>query len=204
MNYTLGQTPTSTVFSFLSSIPDSANNVMNSLENLTGVADHEHFTSGIPELMNTTTMTTASSSVANAIVNGTETIPQFHPPPSVPFDFIVNGIGIMIVAILGIIGNILSAIVLSRPQMRSSVTCLLIGLTFCDSLLIFISILIFGLPSMSDFTGTLRNYRLVYYPLWVPYLFPISITGKCELFLYIFCINYVYLSLVVEIVRISS
>jgi hypothetical protein len=94
------------------------------------------------------------------------------------FLFIVNGLGITVVAILGVIGNILSAVVLSRPQMRSSVTCLLIGLTFCDSLLVFLSILIFGLPAISDFTGTLKTYRHVFYPLWVPYFYPISITGK--------------------------
>jgi len=79
---------------------------------------------------------------------------------------------------LGIIGNILSAVVLSRPQMRSSVTCLLLGLAFCDSLLIVFSTLIFGLPAMSDFTGALKTYRHVFYPLWVPYFYPISTTGK--------------------------
>ncbi|CAG7824937.1 unnamed protein product [Allacma fusca] len=94
------------------------------------------------------------------------------------FEFIINGFGITIVAILGIIGNILSAVVLSRPQMRSSVTCLLLGLAFCDSLLVFTSALIFGLFSLSDFMGTLTTYRLVYHPLLVPYLYPISISAQ--------------------------
>jgi len=81
----------------------------------------------------------------------------------------------------GIFGNGLSAVVLSRPQMKSSVTCLLLGLAFCDTLLISISILIYGLPYICDYaynSSILRAYRLVYYPLWVPYLFPICISGK--------------------------
>jgi hypothetical protein len=87
----------------------------------------------------------------------------------------------MIVSLFsGIIGNGLSAVVLSRPQMRSSVTCLLLGLTFCDTLLIFISIFTYSMQFMPPYINTefLRKYSLIYWPLLAPYLYPISTTGK--------------------------
>lgn len=114
-----------------------------------------------------------------------------HHTHSVTFDFIIKGLCIITIASLGIIGNGLSAVVLSRPQMKSSVTCLLLALTFCDSLLIFISTLIFGLPAVSDFTGKLKTYRHVYYPNLVPYLYPISITAQT-------CSVYITLAVTIE------
>lgn len=84
------------------------------------------------------------------------------------------------IRLLGIFGNILSAIVLSRPQMKSSVTCLLLGLAFCDTLLISVSILVFSMPFLNDFVHSsfLWKYENIYFRLWVPYLYPVSITGK--------------------------
>lgn len=43
------------------------------------------------------------------------------------FEFITNGVVLNVVGLLGVVGNVLSMVVLSRPQMRSSVNCLLIG-----------------------------------------------------------------------------
>jgi hypothetical protein len=62
------------------------------------------------------------------------------------FEFITNGILLNVVGILGILGNILSMIILSRPQMRSSINYLLIGLARCDTALILTSMLLFGIP----------------------------------------------------------
>jgi len=49
-------------------------------------------------------------------------------------DVTLYGYCILLVGVgaLGILGNILSAVVLSRKNMRSSTSCLLLGLTFCD------------------------------------------------------------------------
>jgi hypothetical protein len=46
----------------------------------------------------------------------------------VTFEFIVHGILINSVGVLGLLGNIFSIVVLSRPQMKSSINTLLIGL----------------------------------------------------------------------------
>ena len=43
------------------------------------------------------------------------------------FEFVVPGVLLNGIGLLGFCGNILSIIVLSRPQMKSSINCILIG-----------------------------------------------------------------------------
>lgn len=52
------------------------------------------------------------------------------------FEFITNGILLNLVGVFGLFGNIISMIILSRPQMKSSINYLLIGLARCDTILI--------------------------------------------------------------------
>ncbi|XP_047351438.1 FMRFamide receptor [Vespa velutina] len=108
------------------------------------------------------------------------------------FDFIIYGVLINFIGLFGILGNTISMIVLSRPQMKSSINYLLIGLASCDTLLIISSILIFGLPSIYVYTGYLFNYQFFVYPKIVKYLYPISCTAQ---------IATVYLTLTVTIER---
>lgn len=63
---------------------------------------------------------------------------HFQPPDDIHyiFEFIIPGVLLNIVGFLGLLGNILSIIVLSRPQMKSSIHCLLLGLASYDSVLI--------------------------------------------------------------------
>lgn len=93
---------------------------------------------------------------------------------NVLFNFIAYGILLNLIGIFGIFGNIISLIILSRPQMKSSINYLLIGLARCDTALIITSILLFGLPSIYKAT----DYMSVYYhriqPIITPYLFPIA------------------------------
>lgn len=56
------------------------------------------------------------------------------------FEFITNGILLNVVGIFGLFGNIISMIILSRPQMKSSINYLLIGLARCDTVLIIASV----------------------------------------------------------------
>ena len=56
------------------------------------------------------------------------------------FDFIIYGVLVNLVGIFGIFGNAISMIILSRPQMKSSINYLLIGLARCDTILIVISV----------------------------------------------------------------
>ena len=52
------------------------------------------------------------------------------------FEFITNGVLLNVVGLFGLFGNIISMIILSRPQMKSSINYLLIGLARCDTILI--------------------------------------------------------------------
>lgn len=56
------------------------------------------------------------------------------------FDFIIYGVLMNLVGLFGIFGNAISMIILSRPQMKSSINYLLIGLARCDTVLIIISV----------------------------------------------------------------
>ena len=51
------------------------------------------------------------------------------------FEFVVPGVLLNGIGLLGFCGNILSIIVLSRPQMKSSINCILIGINFDPKLL---------------------------------------------------------------------
>ena len=45
-------------------------------------------------------------------------------------------------------GNVISIVVLTRPQMKSSINIILVGLVSCDSILIVTSILMFGIKAL--------------------------------------------------------
>lgn len=89
-------------------------------------------------------------------------------------DFIVYGIFINLIGLFGIFGNAISMIILSRPQMKSSINYLLIGLARCDTMLIIIAVLIYGLPAISTYTGLLFDYKFIIYPKIIRYLYPLA------------------------------
>lgn len=74
------------------------------------------------------------------------------------FQFMISTYCLIGVAALGILGNFLSILILSRPQMKSSISAVLLGLAACDTLLIVTSILLFSLTTVYPYTGYLRNY----------------------------------------------
>ncbi|XP_034250339.1 FMRFamide receptor-like [Thrips palmi] len=94
------------------------------------------------------------------------------------FQFIAEGIILTVVGLLGILGNIVSMIILSRPQMRSSINYILIGLARCDTVLIVTSILLFGLPAIHAYTGYLYTYQYYVYPHIAPVVYPISLIAQ--------------------------
>lgn len=93
---------------------------------------------------------------------------------NVLFNFIAYGILLNLIGIFGIFGNIISLIILSRPQMKSSINYLLIGLARCDTALIVTSILLFGLPSIYTATGMMFTYYHRVHPLIAPFLYPVA------------------------------
>lgn len=94
------------------------------------------------------------------------------------FEFITNGVLLNLVGFLGIFGNIISMIILSRPQMRSSINYLLIGLARCDTVLIITSVLLFGLPAIHGQTGLLFTYAYKVYPFIAPYVYPLAMIAQ--------------------------
>lgn len=90
------------------------------------------------------------------------------------YRFILNGIMLNLIGVLGIVGNIISMIILSRPQMRSSINCLLIGLARIDTTLIITSILLFGLPGIYPYTKTMFTYYYHVLPRLVPIVYPLA------------------------------
>lgn len=89
-------------------------------------------------------------------INDSCVMDQFE--TTIIFTFITNGILLNLFGFFGILGNIISMIILSRPQMRSSINYLLIGLARVDTILIITSILLFGLYGIYPYTGYMFSY----------------------------------------------
>lgn len=92
--------------------------------------------------------------------------------------FIIYGVLLNIVGAFGIIGNIISIIILSRPQMKSSINYLLIALAGCDTVFIIAAILLFGLPSIYGLTGYLMFYTIQINPLIFPVGFGVAMISQ--------------------------
>ncbi|XP_044757037.1 FMRFamide receptor [Coccinella septempunctata] len=92
--------------------------------------------------------------------------------------FIINGLLLNIIGVLGMFGNIISMIILSRPQMRSSINYLLIGLARIDTVLILTSMLLFGLPGLHPYSGALSTYYYFIYPHIVPVVYPLALISQ--------------------------
>ncbi|XP_060526784.1 FMRFamide receptor [Cylas formicarius] len=90
------------------------------------------------------------------------------------FRFVTNGILLNVIGCFGILGNLISMIILSRPQMRSSINYLLIGLARIDTVLIITSILLFGLPGIYPYSKHLFLYYFRVYPHIAPFVYPLA------------------------------
>lgn len=101
-------------------------------------------------------------------------------PDEVLFEFIAYGVLLNVIGFMGIIGNVISMIILSRPQMRSSINYLLIGLARCDTVLIVTSICLFGLPAIYAYTRTdlLYTYHYFVYPYLSLIVFPAALIAQ--------------------------
>lgn len=120
----------------------------------------------------------------------------------IEFDFWCSGILINLIGMVGILGNSLSLIILSRPQMRSSINYLLIALARCDIILIITSMFLFGFHSIypysyyDDAGGSMFWFRYTYnvYPRIIKYLFTLAViaqTANCYLTLLVSLERYV-------------
>jgi len=76
--------------------------------------------------------------------------------------FYIEGVALLPISIVGIIGNALSMIVLSCPEMQNNFNHLLIGLSSFDTIYLLLSTLIFAMPKLSD------NYAMYLLPHIMP------------------------------------
>lgn len=107
-------------------------------------------------------------------LNGT-TSASINIDPWINFAF--NGVGILLLAVVGIPANVVSVIVLSHPKLKSSLTTLLLGLTVSDIFVIGTSLLIFSLSPILDTVQALSWYTTIVRPHLLPWLLPIALTG---------------------------
>ncbi len=98
---------------------------------------------------------------------------------SVFFEFVVPGALLNTIGLLGLVGNIISVVVLSRPQMKSSINVILIGLASADSILIVTSILMFGLPAVNAYNANLFTYyRYDIFPYITQFVYPVGMIAQ--------------------------
>ena len=64
--------------------------------------------------------------------------------------FYIEGVALLPVSIVGIVGNMLSMFILSRPEMQNNFNQLLIGLSTFDFIYLITSTMIFAIPKLSD------------------------------------------------------
>ena len=68
-----------------------------------------------------------------------------------------HGVVLVPLCLLGVIGNIMSSIVLSRPRMKSSANTMLIALAICDTIVVIVLFLL-ALDDITTYIGTVPEY----------------------------------------------
>ena len=89
-------------------------------------------------------------------------------------EFLLRGVLLNAVNILGLVCNTTSVYILSRRPMRSSTSCWLIGLAVYDMLLLASSVFIWGVPAVTGYTGRWRALTEGAIPAATPWLFPMA------------------------------
>lgn len=92
-------------------------------------------------------------------------------------DFLPLGLALLIVCVLGVIGNVLCAVVLSRTKMRSTYSILTLGLTFCDAIYLLTKLIRYAVLSAFVYFDVSDWYTEIFYPICGPYLRAITFTG---------------------------
>ena len=87
------------------------------------------------------------------------------PEPDVPlFTFVVEGVLLLVISLIGSVGNVFSVLGLARNKKTRSFTKLLIALAVFDLLYLVMGIAIFGLPVVS--MTYKRNVYVYILPVW--------------------------------------
>ncbi|XP_015929423.1 FMRFamide receptor-like [Parasteatoda tepidariorum] len=99
-------------------------------------------------------------------------------PEITMFEFITEGAILTFLGLLGIFGNVISLIILSRPEMRSSVNCGLQGLAFFDTIVLISSITMLGLHKLGYKLVILYRYTFEMFPFVVMVAYPIGLIAQ--------------------------
>jgi len=101
-------------------------------------------------------------------------------PSCALFDFTVYTVAMGILTALGVIGNIVSFVVLLRDRGRSATSFLLQALAVADTLVLLTAVPLYVAPSVFPLTGLLAGYYATYISLlpvlWPIYLMPYTFT----------------------------
>lgn len=194
-----------------SSIVAVGSDIFASLENdqLT-LCEHQHFMyDHLDNFLNLFNGVNSTQNLTALLKHDPCYLPKYETNMTIPssswiieFDFWCSGILINLIGMVGILGNSLSLIILSRPQMRSSINYLLIALARCDIILIITSMFLFGFNSIypysyaDDVGGSMFWFRYTYnvYPRIIKYLFTVAViaqTANCYLTLLVSLERYV-------------
>lgn len=97
--------------------------------------------------------------------------------------FIITGVILPIIGVMGVVGNSMSLAILCRREMRSSINLYLSALSVYDSLLIVTAILCFACPAIHVYckfiinVNVLQGYKTVY-PYMIKYLYPMALIAQ--------------------------
>ncbi|XP_069183263.1 LOW QUALITY PROTEIN: FMRFamide receptor [Procambarus clarkii] len=110
--------------------------------------------------------------VCLATYGGKDSVPPLKLPQ------FICGVILTIVGLLGLAGNLISITILSRPKMRSSINCCLIGLTTFDMIVVTTSVLMFGVPEIGEYTNSMVWYTQGVFQRVTPFIFPVALMAQ--------------------------
>ncbi|XP_054722389.1 FMRFamide receptor-like [Uloborus diversus] len=129
--------------------------------------------------MNSTYLVPTQKEILQALLNLSEPFHAFDIFPEVStFEFITEGALITIIGLLGVIANIVSLVILSRPQMRSSVNCGLQGLAVFDTIVLICAVLMYGFNKLGSRVSFLKLYTIDISPSIIPIAYPIGLIAQ--------------------------
>lgn len=88
------------------------------------------------------------------------------------FNFYLNGVSTAIIIALGVAGNLMSMIVLTRRAMRTSTNCFLTALAIWDSMVLVVCLLLVSLGELS------MPFKEQVFPYIVVYIYPLGLSAQ--------------------------
>ncbi|XP_046545289.1 FMRFamide receptor-like [Haliotis rubra] len=119
--------------------------------------------------------TSVNNSGINTTVQPLINFCKFKPPLEqweVDLSFYLNGVITLLIIVLGLVGNMLTVIVLTNKTMRTSTNCFLMALAIWDSIVLLVT---FFLISLGEFT---EEYKYTVFPYIVAFIYPLGLVAQ--------------------------